>query len=155
ETLLAGDGGDELFAGNERYATDKYFSLYHSVPAWMRRGLIEPVADLLPENDGWLSLPRRYIRRAQLPNPLRIISYNFFLSNKPEEIFEPAFLDQVPPETWLRIVERHFGAAHATSELNRHLYLDMKLTLADNDIRKVSGTAELAGVRVRYPLLDR
>ena len=29
------------------------------------------------------------------------------------------------------------------------------MTLADNDIRKVTGTAELAGVRVRYPLLDR
>jgi asparagine synthase (glutamine-hydrolysing) len=28
------------------------------------------------------------------------------------------------------------------------------MTLADNDIRKVSGTAELAGVNVRYPLLD-
>jgi asparagine synthase (glutamine-hydrolysing) len=28
------------------------------------------------------------------------------------------------------------------------------MTLADNDLRKVSGTAELAGVNVRYPLLD-
>ena len=28
------------------------------------------------------------------------------------------------------------------------------MTLADNDLRKVSGTAELAGVNVRYPFLD-
>ena len=34
------------------------------------------------------------------------------------------------------------------------MYLDLKLILADNDLRKVSGTAELAGVNVRYPLLD-
>src|SRR5260370_37845209 len=32
--------------------------------------------------------------------------------------------------------------------------MDVKMTLADNDLPKVSGTAELAGVRVRYPLLD-
>ena len=32
--------------------------------------------------------------------------------------------------------------------------MDVKLTLGDNDLRKVSGTAELAGVQVRYPLLD-
>ncbi len=38
--------------------------------------------------------------------------------------------------------------------MNRLLYLDLKLILADNDVRKVSGTAELAGVRVRYPLMD-
>ena len=40
------------------------------------------------------------------------------------------------------------------SELNRLLYLDVKMTLADNDLRKVLGTAEMAGVRARFPLLD-
>lgn len=154
ETLLAGDGGDELFAGNERYATDKYFSLYHSVPVWVRRGLIEPISNLLPENDGWLSLPRRYIRRAQIPSPQRIISYNFFASATPQEVFEDGFIEQVPSETWFRIVEQHCQAVRASTELNRHLYVDMKITLADNDLRKVSGTAEMAGIRVRYPLLD-
>src|SRR5258705_13637358 len=28
------------------------------------------------------------------------------------------------------------------------------MTLADNDLRKVLGTAEMAGVRARFPLLD-
>ena len=32
KTLLAGDGGDELFGGNERYATDKMFETYHRLP---------------------------------------------------------------------------------------------------------------------------
>jgi len=35
------------------------------------------------------------------------------------------------------------------------MYLDVKIILADNDLRKVSGTAEIAGIRVRYPFLDR
>src|SRR5712692_11605299 len=90
ETLLAGDGGDELFAGNERYATDKYFALYYALPAWLRRGVLEPVANLLPNNGGPLSLPRRYIRRANIPNPQRIFSYSLFLSLPPEEIFNRA-----------------------------------------------------------------
>jgi asparagine synthase (glutamine-hydrolysing) len=55
----------------------------------------------------------------------------------------------------MEIAEGHFNEAQATSELNRMLHLDIKIILADNDLRKVSGTAELAGVRVRYPLLDR
>jgi asparagine synthase (glutamine-hydrolysing) len=153
-TLLAGDGGDELFAGNERYASDKYFALYHTLPAWIRRGLLEPVASLLPEDDGRLSLPRKYIRRALIPNPRRILSYGLFLTLKPEEVFERDFLEQVPAQHWLDIVEGHFQTPRVASELNRLLYLDLKLTLADNDVRKVSGTAELAGVRVRYPLMD-
>ena len=71
-TLLAGDGGDELFAGNERYASDKRFGIYHLVPDWLRKGLIEPLARLLPNGDQKVSLPRRYIRRANIPNPKRL-----------------------------------------------------------------------------------
>lgn len=153
-TLLAGDGGDELFGGNERYATDKRFGIYHSVPNWLRRGVIEPFANLLPDNESKLSLPRRYIRRANISNPRRYLSYGFFLSLPAEEAFEDGFLDQVGRDNWLAIPDQHFSRAKATSELNRLLYLDLKMTLADNDLRKVSGTAELAGVNVRYPLLD-
>jgi asparagine synthase (glutamine-hydrolysing) len=153
-TLLAGDGGDELFAGNERYATDKRFALYQSVPAWVRRGLIEPLTGLLPQNESRLSLPRRYVRRANIPLPRRILSYQLLLSTPPQEIFEPGILENAPPATWLDIAEGHFHSAQAGSDLNRILYLDVKMTLADNDLRKVLGTAELAGVRARFPLLD-
>jgi len=153
-TLLAGDGGDELFAGNERYAKDKQFAIYHLLPAWLRKGLIEPLAGILPSQDGKLSLPGKYIRRANIPNPRRILSYGFFLSLRPNEIFEDDFLQALGTDHWLAIPEEHFHRAKASSELNRILYLDMKMTLADNDLRKVSGTAELAGVNVRYPFLD-
>jgi asparagine synthase (glutamine-hydrolysing) len=153
-TLLAGDGGDELFAGNERYATDKRFALYQQVPAWLRKGVIEPIAALLPQNESHLSLPRRYVRRANIPLPRRIFSYHLLLSTPPEEMFEQGLLESAPPETWLDVAEGHFRSAVAESDLNRLLYLDVKMTLADNDLRKVLGTAELAGVRARFPLLD-
>jgi len=154
DILLAGDGGDELFAGNARYADDKKFGVYHSLPSWLRHGVIEPFANLLPANGGYLSLPRKYVRRASIPNPKRIFSYNFFLNTDAQGIFEPDFLAQTVPDSWMSIADGHFHSARASTELNRLLYLDVKMTLADNDLRKVSGTAELAGVRVRYPLLD-
>lgn len=154
QTLLAGDGGDEIFAGNERYASDKYFSMYHDVPAWIRRRLIEPLVSLLPDGESSLGLPKRYLRRANIPNPQRIFSYGPYFSFRPEEILDPAFLQQVPPEHWMDVANQHFQRPASASELNRLMYLDLKLILADNDLRKVSGTAELSGVRVRYPMLD-
>jgi asparagine synthase (glutamine-hydrolysing) len=95
------------------------------------------------------------VRRAKIPNPRRFFSYAFFLSSASEQVLTPDFLRAAPPETWLDIPQAHFDAApSATSELNRLLYLDVKMTLADNDVRKVVGTAEMAGVRVRFPLMD-
>jgi asparagine synthase (glutamine-hydrolysing) len=34
------------------------------------------------------------------------------------------------------------------------MHLDLKITLADNDLRKVNRMCQLAGVEVRYPLLE-
>ena len=154
QTMLGGDGGDELFAGNSRYAEDKRFAIYHRLPLPLRRGLIEPLTRLLPGNDGRLSLPRKYVRRALIPNPRRIFSYNFLLNIPPAEIFEQDFLQAANADQWMTIAEGHFRSPKSGSELNRLLYMDLKMILADNDLRKVTGTAEIAGVRVRYPLLD-
>jgi len=154
DTLLAGDGGDELFAGNSRYVSDGRFAMYHRLPRWLRRGLIEPLAFRLPANDGFLSRPRKYVERANIPNPRRLFSYGFFLSSPPEEIFEADFLARASPDHWMDIADSHYHRPSVASDLNRQMYLDVKLILADNDLRKVQSTAELAGVRVRFPLLD-
>ena len=153
-TLLAGDGGDELFGGNARYADDRRFAMYQLLPGWLRQGLIEPLAFLFPADGGLLSRPRKYVQRANIPNPRRLYSYDFFLSNTAKDIFEPDFLAQAPPDHWMEIAEAHYRRPGVASELNRQMYLDVKLVLADNDLRKVQGTAELAGVRARFPLLD-
>jgi len=47
EVMLAGDGGDELFAGNKRYADDQVYYFYARLPRLLRRGMLEPLTQRL------------------------------------------------------------------------------------------------------------
>jgi asparagine synthase (glutamine-hydrolysing) len=153
ETLLGGDGGDELFGGNARYATQYLYSLYGDLPAALRKRGIEPLVSLFPEV-GLIGKLQRYIANASIPMPARYDNYNLLERLGAANVFTAEFLAAVDAHRPVRQVAQSYGEAEAKSLINRMLALDRKYTLADNDLPKVSRSCELAGVAVEYPLLN-
>lgn len=148
-SLYAGDGGDEIFAGNERYSSDSVFALYQRIPQPVRHWFLDPVINHLPD-----SRVRRYVRRSNRGNPERVFSYNLLLSEPLSTLLTSDFLAATHSDALLAPAAGPFNAHRDASELNRLMHLDLKLAIADNDVRKVSGMADLAGIEVRYPFLD-
>ncbi|MEW5943849.1 MAG: asparagine synthase C-terminal domain-containing protein [Pseudomonadota bacterium] len=154
QLMLAGDGGDEIFGGNARYAKQKVFEYYQRLPATLRRRLVEPLALGLPQGIPPLRKLRSYVNQARVPLPDRLESYNFLHRTPLGEIFAEDYLAQIRPDRPEALMREVYGRTASDSYLNRMLHLDLKFTLADNDLRKVNRMCELAGVAVRYPLLD-
>ncbi len=154
--MLAGDGGDELFGGNARYAKQKVFNIYQLVPAALRSALLEPLLLGIPltKNLPIVRKVRSYIEQARQPMPDRMESYNFLHRDDPSKIFTPEFRTRFDGNHPLQILRDVYNRASSTSLLNRMLFLDWKITLADNDLRKVNRMCALGGVEVRYPMLD-
>jgi len=156
EFLYAGDGGDELFGGNERYAFDRVFDYYHRVPPFLRDAVLRPGVETLARAipHPLFTRARNYVAKACLPPVARMTAYTFLNVVPIAEVADPAFLRSLNGYDSARAMEQHYANALGTTDLDRQLYLDLKLAIGDNDLYKVSRMTERAGVAVRYPFLD-
>ncbi len=153
--LIAGDGGDELFAGNERYAQQLKLERWHQalqpVSGTMQALFVDP-----PWTEKF-KLTRKaasFSRQMTMPLPDRLEYFNFLKLMDRREMFSDtllASLDLDSPEQSCRAV---YSSLDDATPLSRMLYLDWKHTLADNDLVKVNTACAMAGVTTSYPLLD-
>ncbi|MDL1865913.1 asparagine synthase [Betaproteobacteria bacterium PRO4] len=157
DLLLGGDGGDELFGGNVRYAKQYIFSLYDKIPAPLRNYLLSPLFLSLPPDTGpkLLRKARSYISQASIPMPHRMETYNLLMHYGFDTVFSPELLDKMDATQPGRMIEQTYQAASgARSLINRMLAFDWKFTLADNDFPKVVQSCHLAGMEVAFPFAN-
>jgi len=152
--LLAGDGGDELFGGNSRYAKQKLFEAWSLLPGPVRRVLTPLVANPFARAVPVLRKAASYVEQANISLPGRLESYNLLQHFGPRDVFTAAFLEMADPDAPRLLQQAVYSREERAPFIDRMLAYDWRFTLADNDLPKVIGTARLAGVSVGFPLLS-
>ncbi len=157
DLLLGGDGGDELFGGNARYAKQYIFSLYDKIPTLLRNYLLSPLILSIPPDIGpkLLRKARSYVAQATVPMPHRMETYNLLMHYGFAAVFSPEVLAQVNTEQPAQLTEQTYhDNFQARSLINRMLAFDWKFTLADNDFPKVVQACRLGGMEVAFPFIN-
>jgi len=150
---LSGDGGDELFAGYDRYLVAMDRQKFNQLPSWMGRAYRAAIHDLIPagmygKNLAWnasLSARDRY---------LDDVSF-FPVLHRERGLFTAEFLDFAkrlpdPLQAW----QATYDNAPAQDPLSRLLYLDTKTYLPGDILTKVDRMSMATSLEVRAPMLD-
>jgi asparagine synthase (glutamine-hydrolysing) len=150
---LSGDGGDELFAGYDRYQINLRRRIFDLIPDWAGRQYREVVYPLLP-----LGLRgRKFTYNISLPSRERYLhGLSFLPANDYESsAFSDEFLawakQQVSPLDRFRNYYDHGPAQDPLSQL---LYLDTKTYLTSDILTKVDRMSMATSLEVRVPILD-
>jgi asparagine synthase (glutamine-hydrolysing) len=156
DQMLAGDGGDEMFAGNGHYTRQLVFEWYRWLPRWLRERVLEAIVlPVIPEEAVFpFGKIRSYIEQARIPLPSRLRSYDYMFRHRAEDIFHPEFLDGLDLDHPRDLMRHVYEEPDTSDVLDRLLYFDWEFVLANNDLRKVGRTCEMAGIEVCYPMLD-
>jgi asparagine synthase (glutamine-hydrolysing) len=149
---LSGDGGDELYAGYDRYIVNLRRSRY-GVPPWLGRIYRNHVYPVLPQN----VKGRKFAWNISLPSRDRYLDGLSFLPALDRE--RSLFSDELLAEAGqfkdpFKQYEQFYDEAPAHDTLSRLLYLDTKTYLTADILAKVDRMSMATSLEVRVPMLD-
>jgi asparagine synthase (glutamine-hydrolysing) len=155
---LSGDGGDEAFAGYQRYLADRLIAAYLLLPAALREGLLRRAIEALPgprRPRGFVGRLKRFVATADRSRERQYVRYLCIFTNQAkEELYAPGFAASLGGVDAVGLVERLYREADGASFLDRTLSVDVHSYLPDDILVKVDIAGMGNSLETRAPFLD-
>jgi len=154
---LSGIGGDELFAGYERYRGALAADSYQRLPAFLTGGIDAMIRSLPQWEFGglWIDRMKRFVEGAALPLPERYQQYlSAFTESDKLSLFSQDFLNELKKTGRVMVELAMRKVEQCRDPLEWILLTDMETYLPDDELRKADRLSMWHSLEVRVPFLD-
>ena len=155
---LNGDGGDESFAGYERYAAMRFAEVYYRLPAIMRGSLVEPAVGLIPTSERRRSRVRdakRFLLAASLPKVDRYLRWvSVFDRDSKAELYSESFKNETSNAHAAALLDPWFAKANGAGIVDAAQLADIMTYLPNDLLVKVDIATMAVSLEARSPFLD-
>jgi asparagine synthase (glutamine-hydrolysing) len=151
KVVLSGDGGDELFAGYERYVVDRTRERFARIPRFIRKNLMLRLSRALPR----AVYGKNFLRNIALDAGERYVDSLALLTQEAKrELLSSAFQDSLDGRDSAEQFAQLMSASNSSEQIHRLLYLDSKTYLPGDILTKVDRMSMAHSIEAREPLLD-
>jgi asparagine synthase (glutamine-hydrolysing) len=156
---LGGDGGDEVFAGYDRYSGIKLASTYGAVPSIIRNRVLGPLSARLPESTRKRDAIRKIKRFLAAPNNSVETQYaswmRHFTPSRLTSICTPEFLGTLGSiQEQDDVIIQAFEQALAQDSVSAAQWVDTMTYLPGDLMVKADRMTMAHGLELRSPFLD-
>lgn len=155
---LNGDGGDECFAGYERYAAMRLAERYRRLPGLVRGPLIQQAINLIPSSEIHRSRLRdvkRFLESASLSPLERYARWvSVFKAKARDELYTEEFRQRVAGHEPVDFLAPWFAQANGAGVVDAVLLADMMTYLPNDLLVKVDIASMAVSLEARSPFLD-
>ena len=154
---LNGDGGDECFAGYERYAAMNIAQTYASLPGPLRDGVIATVVNALPSGSRGnpIGKAQRFVAAAGLKPVERYLRWiSSFTEGAKQDLYSPEMLDATSGFRTARFIEPWFAKVNGSGIIDAALLADTMTYLPNDLLVKMDIASMTVSLEARSPFLD-
>lgn len=157
KATLGGDGGDELFAGYPTFQALKLIHYYDIFPKELRN-IIHKIAAKFPVSHKNISFDfkiKQLLRGAGVsPEIMFFLWMGSFNESEKRQLLLSDVRESIKDENPFEDIFNYLKESNLHKNLERALYLSMKLYLQDDILTKVDRTSMANSLEVRAPFLD-
>jgi asparagine synthase (glutamine-hydrolysing) len=154
---LSGEGGDEVLAGYDRFKASKAHAYYSILPEWIRRRVISPLVQALPDQPqkkGLSNVLKRFVEGGLLPDEGGHMRWQYFgMPEHDRNLFSENLRSRISMDSFAPL-RPHVQHCNSPVRLDREIYVDLKFTMPESVLMKVDKMSMAHALEVRVPFLD-